>query len=116
MMAARLDTIRSFARELVTAVPTLPDELRRAGTTFTRDFRERGTLGPFALLAAFVALGFASEWLFRWMTAGFRRRILNAREDTLRDRLHVLSMRAASGLGAFLTYALASIGAFLLFD
>jgi moderate conductance mechanosensitive channel len=116
MMAARLDTIRSFARELVAAVPALPDELKRAGSTFTREFRERGTFGPFVLLAAFAALGFAFEWLFRWMTAGFRRRILNARADTLRDRLHVLSMRAASGLGQLLTYALASIGAFLLFD
>jgi moderate conductance mechanosensitive channel len=116
MMADRLDATRAFLRELAAALPTLPSEFRRGWDTFVREFRERSAFGPFAFLAAFVAFGFGLEWLFRWVTAGFRRRVANASLDSVRDRLQVLWMRSAYGVGELLAYALGSLGAFLLFD
>jgi small-conductance mechanosensitive channel len=116
IIAARLDAMRSFLRELAAAVPILPDELGRAWGNFSTELRERGAHGLVALLAAFAALGFGLEWLFWWATTGFRRRIMAAGLDTVSDRLRAVWVRSVYGLGVLLAYALGSIGAFLLFD
>jgi moderate conductance mechanosensitive channel len=116
MMAARLDATREFLRDLAVAIPTLPAELRRAWATFASEFRERGPPGVLLLLGAFAVLGFGLEWLFRRVTTGFRQRIAATSLDTVHDRLQVLWMRTAHGVGELLAFALGSIGAFLLFD
>ncbi len=116
IIAARIDAMRGFMRELAAAVPTLPSELRHAWATFSTDFQDRGPLGAVALLAGFAALGLGLEWLFWWATAGFRRRLIATHLDTVNDRLRAVWIRSVYGVGVLLAFAVGSIGAFLLFD
>ena len=116
MMAGRIDAMRAFLRELAAAVPTLPDELRRASTTFAAERQTHGASRLIALLGVFAALGFGLEWLFWWATTGFRQRLIAAGVGTVRERVRAIGMRAAYGLGVLLAFAVGSIGAFLLFE
>ena len=116
MMAGRIDAMRAFLRELAAAVPTLPDELRHASTTFAAERQSHGAPRLMALLAVFAALGFGLEWLFWWATTGFRQRLIAAGVGTVRERVRAIGMRAAYGLGVLLAFAVGSIGAFLLFE
>ena len=116
MMAGRVDAMRAFLRELTAAVPTLPDELGHAWTTFALERQERGAPRVVALLVVFAALGFGLEWLFWWATTGFRTRMIATALETSRGRVRAVGLRAAYGLGVLLAFAIGSIGAFLLFE
>ncbi|HYZ26141.1 MAG TPA: mechanosensitive ion channel family protein [Geminicoccaceae bacterium] len=115
-MAGRLDTMRAFLRDLATAAPSLPGELRRAWTTLALERQERGAHSVVLLLAVFAALGFGLEWLFWWATTGFRSRMIATGLDTVGGRLRAVGLRAGYGVGVLLAFAIGSIGAFLLFD
>ena len=118
MMSGRLADARAFLRELAAAVPTVPDELRRAATVLYGESQaqERGLLSVIVLLVAFGALGFGLEWLFWWATTGLRMRIIASDLATVRDRVRAVAMRVGYGQLVLLAFAMGSIGAFLLFD
>jgi small-conductance mechanosensitive channel len=116
MVAARIDMMHAFLRQLATAIPTLPDELSRAWRLLYAETQERGLLSVVMLLAVFAGLGFGLEWLFWWATAGIRTRFIASRVETRRDRLHTVGRRASYGLGLLLAFAIGSVGAFLLFE
>ena len=98
-MANRLDAMRGFIRNLAAAVPTLPEELHNAWATFAAEFYGPGSLRPGVFLAIFAALGFGFEGLFRWLTAGFRRRLIAAHSRHPPPALHDLRQEK-SRLGA----------------
>ena len=116
MMVSHLDSMRAFLRELVAAVPTLPDELRRAWATFDAEREAWGGQRPLVLIAVFVALGFGLEWLLWWASAGFRRRLIASPLETAGERLRAIATRATYALLVLLAFAIGSIGGFLLFD
>jgi moderate conductance mechanosensitive channel len=116
MVAAHVDMMHAFLRQLAKAAPTLLDELGQAWRNLYVESQERGLLSIVVLLAAFTALGFGVEWLFWWVTAGFRQRLVATPLDTARDRLHAIGRRFAYGLGVLLAFAIGSVGAFLLFE
>jgi moderate conductance mechanosensitive channel len=116
MMTGRVDAMRAFLRELVAAVPTLPEELGHAWTTLATERQERGAPRVVALLAVFAALGFGLEWLCWGTTTGFRTRMIATNLETTRDRVRAVGLRAAYGLGVLLAFAIGTIGAFLLFE
>ena len=116
MMVSHLDSMRAFLRALVAAVPTLPDELHGAWATFEAERAAWGGQRPIVLIAVFVALGFGLEWLARRATTGFRQRIIASPLETAGERLRAIATRATYALLVLLTFAIGSIGGFLLFD
>lgn len=115
-IGARLDVMRAFLHELLTAAPTLPNEFRRAWTTLAVELQKRGPLDILVLLAVFAALGFGLEWLFWLITRGFRLRMIARPLGTVDDRLRAIWTRFVYGMGVLLAYAVGSVGAFLVFD
>jgi small-conductance mechanosensitive channel len=116
MVAAHIDMMHAFLRQLAGAAPMLLDELGQAWQSLFAESQERGLLSIVVLLAAFIALGFGVEWLFWWATTGFRQRLVATRLDTVRERLHAIGRRFAYGLGMLLAFAIGSVGAFLMFE
>ncbi len=116
MMVSHLDSMRAFLRDLAMAMPTLPDELGRAWSTFDAERAAWGGQRPIVLIAVFVALGFGLEWLLWWATTSFRERMIASPLETAGDRLRAAGLRMAYGLLVLLAFAIGSIGAFLLFD
>jgi small-conductance mechanosensitive channel len=112
-LATRLEAIRHHTAALAAALPALPDEFRRAGATLYLEVEERGPLKVLLLALGFAALGFGAEWLFRRATARVRERIGMAQPGTVGDRLRLIGLRLAEGLGLVTVFALGSIGAFL---
>ena len=112
-LTMRLEAIRRHVAALAAALPALPDEFRRAGATLYHDLQERGLLELLLLALGFAALGFGAEWLFRRATAGVRERIGAAQPGTVGERLRLIGLRLADGLGLVTVFALGSIGAFL---
>ncbi|MGL4966806.1 MAG: mechanosensitive ion channel domain-containing protein [Inquilinus sp.] len=112
-LGARLEAIRHHVAALVAALPAPPDEFRRAGATLYLELQERGPLKVLLLALGFAALSFGAEWLFRRATAGVRERIGAAQPGTVGERLRLIGLRLADGLGLVTVFALGSIGAFL---
>lgn len=112
-IARRLTVLRAHVSGLVAAMPTIPDELLRAGTTLRLEVAERGLALTAMLVTAFAALGFGAEWLFWWLTATWRRRIVDAPLATVDDRLRAVVRRLVYGVLVVATFALGSLGAFL---
>lgn len=112
-LTMRLEAIRRHVAALAAALPALPGEFRRAGAPLYLDLQERGLLELLLLALGFAALGFGAEWLFRRATAGVRERISAAHPGTVGERLRLIGLRLADGLGLVTVFALGSIGAFL---
>ena len=116
MVAAHVDMMHAFLRQLMGAVPTLPHELGQAWRKLYIDSQDWGLLSIALLLAVFAILGFGIEWLFWLATARFRERLIATSLDTTRERLHAVGRRFAYGIGMVLAFAIGSVGGFLLFD
>jgi small-conductance mechanosensitive channel len=116
LLAGRVVAIREHLASLVAALPTLPDELRRVGGILGQELKEHGAAGVFALLVAFVGLGFGAEWLFRRATVAARRRDDALHAQSVSERLRALTIRLAIDMGTVIAFAAGSIGAFLLFQ
>ncbi len=114
-LAARLAAVRQHLRALAAALPTLPTEFERAGIILSLEFEEKGVLGVLLLIFSFVALGFGVEWLFRRVTRGLQAWIVHVPLDTVGQRLRAVAIRLAFGLGLITSFAVGSIGAFLVF-
>jgi moderate conductance mechanosensitive channel len=116
MVEGRLEAIRTQLRATVAAAPRLPGELAAAWATLRRDLSETGVLGALALIGAFVGLGFGAQWLYWVLTRPALRHIVGLPMDTVRARVAAMLKRLGWGLGWLAAFALASVGAFLLFD
>ena len=116
MVAAHVDMMHAFLRQLMGALPTLPQELAQAWRKLYDDSQDWGLLSILLLLAVFAILGFGIEWLFWLATARFRERLIATSLDTARERLHAVGRRFAYGVGMVLAFAIGSVGGFLLFD
>src|SRR5262245_12850943 len=115
-MANRVGRIREHLQGLAAALPTVPAEFERAGIILSLEFEETGLGSVLLLIAAFVALGFGIEWLFRRVTRGVQTWIVHVPLDTVGERLRAVAIRLAFGLGLVASFAVGSVGAFLLFD
>lgn len=115
-VADRLRAIREHWRALLTAVPQVPGEI---GDGFYR-LRTEGTgyggLRAFVALALLLGVGFTAEYVFVRLSRRFRRRVLDAPEDSVVDRLGKVGLRMLLALLAAIVFGLTSIGAFLAVD
>jgi small-conductance mechanosensitive channel len=115
VIARRLVELRAYVRGLAEAVPRVPEELLRAGAILRSEVAEHGLAVTSLLVAAFAALGFGTEWLFWWLTAGWRRRIVDVPLATVDERLRAVLRRLVYGVLVVGAFALGSLGAFLAF-
>ncbi len=112
-IAAALSRWHAHRDAVIAALPNLPAEIGQ-GLARLRAEAAQGTV--LFLVLAFVAAGFAAEWLFVRATRNIRRRVLTADETTIRERLQKAAMRLGLVLGAVVVFALASLGIFLMID
>ncbi len=99
---------------IVRAVPTVPRELTRIGATLGGEMQEHGLGWVLLLLVGFVALGFGTEALFWRLSAPVRMRIIASSLATPAERIKAVGMRLGFGLLWVGSFALGSVGAFLL--
>jgi len=113
---SRLAAIRVHIVALGAAVPDLPNQYERGHDRVTADLGEHGRTKALLLLAVFVGLGSAVEWLFRKATQRARSHLDALPTETVRERLHLVGLRFAFAVGLVVAFALGSIGPFLAFD
>ena len=111
-----LQGFRNHLRALAAAAPRLPHEFETARSMLVEAVGQREILTLGLFLAAFVGLGFGGEWLFRRFTRRWSAWLIGLDLATTGERVWAVFARLAYGLGLIVSYALGSIGAFLLFD
>jgi moderate conductance mechanosensitive channel len=112
----RLAAIREHLAALAGTVPDLPNQFWRGHALVSADLGEHGRTKALLLLAFFVGLGTALEWLFRKATLRARGRLDTLPLETASDRLRVVALRFAFAVGLVAAFALGSIGPFLALD
>ena len=112
----RLQGFRNHLGKLVDSVHEVPSQTLMAQAMAADALKERGIVSTALDLAAFVILGFGAQWLFHLVARPSRHWLLALKLDTVDDRLRAVSARLVYGLGLLLSYAVGSVGAFLLFD
>jgi len=112
----RLGAIREHIVALAGTIPDLPNQYERGHDLVTADLGENGRVKALLLLAVFVGLGIAVEWLFRKATHRSRAHLDALPSETIKERLHIVALRFAFAVGLVVAFALGSIGPFLAFD
>ena len=116
VLDTRLAAIREHIVALAGAVPDLPNQFWRGRAQVTADLGENGKIKALLLLAVFVGLGAGVEWLFRRATQRVRRHLDTLPSEIVKDRLYLVALRFAFGVGLVAAFALGGIGPFLVFD
>jgi len=107
---------RAHASNLLGAVQSFPSETMRGGAVLERDVQANGGTRPIFLVAAFVAVGLAAQWLFWRISAGWRSWMARAPFATVRERVIALAARLLWAACYVLSFGLGSIGFFLVFQ
>ena len=115
-VAGRIAAVRRHVADLFAALPTLPEQFNRCFVILSLEFEEHGLIGVLLLIAGFIALGFGAEQLYRWLTTGFRNRLIAQPLDTVTQRLRAVAIRLAYGIGLVASFAVGSVGGFLVLD
>ena len=115
-MTAPAMAIRRHVMTSLAAVPTALPELGRTLGALRQEIADRGLWSAILLVGMFVGLGWLLERVYWRATAHFRRRLIAMELDTVEKRLGAVGRRLLFGLGWAASFALGSLGAFLLFD
>ncbi|MDW8370790.1 MAG: mechanosensitive ion channel family protein [Geminicoccaceae bacterium] len=108
--------LRARLEGIVRAVPMVPGELARIAAVLGEELEQRGLVSILVLVIGFVALGFGAEAIYWRLSAPLRAHILASRLETPAERLAAVGKRLGFGLLWVGSFALGSIGAFLLFS
>src|SRR6516225_1292945 len=95
----RLTAIREHIVAVAGTVPDLRNQYWRGRDRVTADLGEHGRTKALLLLAVFVGLGIAVEWLFRKATQRARAHLDTLPSETVKERLHIVALRFAFGVG-----------------
>ena len=115
-LASRLDILRRHVADLLGSSREFPSQARMAHAMALGAVQQWGSWATVSALAAFVAMGYGAQALFHLAGRPFRRWLLALRLDTVDERVKAVFARSFYGLGLLGSFALGSIGAFLLFD
>ncbi|NNG72255.1 mechanosensitive ion channel family protein [Rhizobium laguerreae] len=107
---------RAHASSLLDAIQSFPLETMRGAAVLDQDVQANGGTRPIFLVAAFVAVGLAAQWLFWWISAGWRSWMARAPFATVRERMIALAARLLWAACYVLSFGLGSIGFFLMFQ
>jgi small-conductance mechanosensitive channel len=110
-MSGPIDRIHKHLTDLVLAVPQVPAELSKAGTRLGEDLMGWGVGAAAMLVAAFLALGLAVQWIFSRAASPLIGRI-----SSRSDRFLAIILRLAYLLGSVGAFALGSLGPFVAFE
>ena len=110
---SRASAIHGQIVGLARAIPDLPNQFRQAVARDRAINGEYGRGGALLTVAVFAAFGFGAEWLFRKMTGRVRRRFDELSIETANDRLRLIAVRLAFGVGMIAAFAFGSVGLFL---
>jgi small-conductance mechanosensitive channel len=113
----RLAEVRAHLLALAAAVPRTPSETASAVARISTEVDERSTFASLLMVLAVVALGLGCEAIFNRAAAGPRRALAEQMPiavSSQRASLH--GLRLGFGIGQVASFALGSVGAFLLFD
>ena len=114
--AVNLERWRTHRRNLVEGLPRVPGELAGAIGRLADEVGRLGLAALLPLVALFVGAGFLAEWLFLRGTRNLRKRVLSASEATVGSRVRKVALRLLLALISVVMFALASLGAFLIFE
>ena len=101
-----------FGTNLKTNLLSFPQMAVSVGKAVTLIFQGReagGNLTFLFLFAVSIAIGMATEWLFKRSTRDKRERIRQSRPETLMDTLKVLSTRAGIEIGSVVVFTIAAM-------
>ncbi|UWM83919.1 mechanosensitive ion channel family protein [Rhizobium sp. WSM1274] len=107
---------RVHASGLLGAIKFFPSETMHGAAILDQDVQANGGTRPIFLVAAFVAVGLAAQWLFWWISAGWRSWMTRAPFATVHQRVIALAARLLWAACFVLSFGLGSIGFFLLFQ
>lgn len=115
-LADRLQGVRSHLVALAEASTMLPGDAAMARGMIAGALDQRGWWTAAAFFLGFVALGFGAEELFRRTCRPAQRWLLGLTLRSVDERVRAVFFRLAYGIGLLVSFALGSVGAFLLFD
>ncbi len=115
-LSDRLEGLRSHLLALAASVPELGSQAVKVRGMVGDTLEERGGWPVALFFLAFVALGFGAEWLFRLAMRPAQAWLLKLTLETVNERVRAVFARLVYGLGIVVSFALGSVGAFLLFD
>ncbi|MFO1046774.1 MAG: mechanosensitive ion channel family protein [Geminicoccaceae bacterium] len=114
-MTAPVMAIRHHVLASLGAIPTALPELARVGKAIGLEIAAQGLWETILLVVMFLGLGFLVERLYWRATTGFRRRLIAMPLETVQERLRAVALRLGFGLAWTASFAVGSLGAFLLF-
>lgn len=114
--ADRLGVVRAHLIALLADAPNLGREADAARGMVAGAMDQRGWLSIAGFFAVFVGLGFGVEGLFRLAMRPAQRWLLALTLEGVTERVRAVFARLTYGSGLVVSFALGSVGAFLLFD
>jgi small-conductance mechanosensitive channel len=115
-MSERLGSIRQHLLELGSAVAGIPDEFAIARERFQAEVDQFGVLQMLLLGGGFIGLGFVIQRIYRRMVRPVHRWLVRGVAlNSVGERIRVATVRFSLGVGLILSYAIGSVGAFLVF-
>ena len=115
-LADRLQGVRTHFLALAEASTMLPADAAMARGMIAGALDQRGWWTAGAFFLGFVALGFGTEELFRRSFRPAQRWLMALTLTSVDERVRAVFFRLAYGVGLLVSFALGSVGAFLLFD
>jgi small-conductance mechanosensitive channel len=114
-VSGRLAEVRAHVAGLLAAVPRIPAETSNAATRTSAELSGWSPLTLLLMVLALAVVGIVCEAIFSRLTVGPRRTLTEAPTSEPRSSAFVQALRFAFGLGQVISFAIGSIGAFLLF-
>lgn len=114
--AASTMRFRAHAAAMVDAAHSFPSEAMRGAALLEQDIKTIGGTRPIVLVVAFVVAGLAAQWVFWWISAGWRSWMAEASFTTVWHRIIAITARLLWAAFYVLSFGLGSIGFFLLFE
>ncbi len=111
----RLVAIHEHIVALAQTIPDLPNQFWQGRARVTADLGKNGRVKGLLLLSLFIVLGSSLEWLFRLATRRVRAHLDALPSESVQERLSLVALRFAFAVGIVVTFALGSIGPFLVF-
>ena len=115
-MTAPVMAVRQHILASLAAIPTASAEFTRAVRNLYGEIIAHGPWTTILLVAMFLGLGLLMKRLYWRATSSMRQRLIAMPLDTVEARLKAVGRRFAFALGWTASFAIGSLGAFLLFE
>lgn len=115
-LANKIAAVREHFGVMAEALPRVPGVFAAAANILLLEFDEHGLASILLPVFGFAVLGIGAIFVYRRLTAGFRRWVSAISLNTIGGRLLPVVSRRGFGLGMVLSFAFGSTGAFLVFD